>query len=184
MRRLAPLVALLLAMGIAPLRAQSGARGTETSELQPGARLRIQAPGIVAGRHVATLLSRSADTITIGGPGTVPIAIPIARVSSMEISKGKSRSLGAVRGVEWGAPIGAGFGLLTLGAIHDCRNCNPQEQPTDGGWVAFSAVAGALWGAAIGAIVGRERWESFDLSHRAALGVRPSNVVFSIRLDF
>ena len=188
MRVLPRLCAVLLVAGIAPARGQSSTSGAQTSELLPGARVRIEAPGVVAGRHTATLLSRSADTITVGGPGMVPLAIPVARISSLQLSRGKSRSMGAIRGIAWGAPIGAVFGALTLSGLHDCRNCDPQSQPTDLEWVAFNAVAGALWGAGIGALIGRERWEPFDLSRRTALrlqpSAQPSRVALSVRVDF
>jgi hypothetical protein len=163
--------ALLLLAAPASARAQSSVAGAVQSELHPGARVRIEAPGILAGRSVATVLSRSNDTLTVGGPGTVPVAIPMARISSLQISKGKSHSLGAIRGLEWGTSIGAVFGVATASGASNCKSCNPQERPTAGGWIAFSAVAGAVWGSAIGAVIGRERWEAFDVSRRAALGV-------------
>jgi hypothetical protein len=184
MRRFASLPALVLSLGLTPVHAQSSVGGAARTELQPGARLRIEAPGIVAGRHVATLLSRSGDTITVGSQSSLPIAIPISSISTLEVSTGKSRSRGAIRGIEWGAPIGAVLGLVSLPTIHACSTCNPQEQPTDGGWVAFSTVAGALWGAGIGALVGRERWDTFELRRRAALDVRSSGVALALRLDF
>jgi hypothetical protein len=185
MRGFTPFCALVLVVGgLAPAHAQSSGRGAEHSELQPGARLRIVAPGILAGRRVATLLSRSGDTITIGSPSSLPIAIPISGISSVEISAGKSRSQGALRGLEWGVPIGAALGLVSLPMVHSCRECDLRESPNDAGWVALNAVGGAVWGAGIGALVGRERWDAFDVSRHAALGVRPSGVALAIRLDF
>jgi len=184
MRRLAPSCALLMVTALVPARAQSSARGAGSSELQPGARLRIEAPGIVAGNHVATMLSRSGDTITVGSPSSLPIAIPISSISTLEISRGKSHSQGALRGLEWGAPIGAVLGLVSLPMVHGCRDCDPQELPNDAAWVAINAVGGAVWGAGIGALIGRERWDAFDVSRHAALGARPSGVALAIRFDF
>jgi hypothetical protein len=176
--------ALLLLAALASVHAQASTASAVRSELQPGARVRIEAPGILAGRPVATVLSSSNDTLTVGGPGTVPVVVPIARISSLQISKGKSHSLGAIRGFEWGTSIGAVFGVATASGASNCTSCNPQERPTAGGWIAFSAVAGAVWGSAIGAAIGRERWESFDVSRRTALGVRPGGMALSMRLGF
>jgi hypothetical protein len=48
----------------------------------------------------------------------------------------------------------------------------------------LSALSGALWGAGIGALVGRERWDSFDLAPRTVLHTSAGAAMIGIRLAF
>ena len=136
------------------------------SELAPGARVRVQAPGIVAGRYTGTVLSRTADTLVVASSAAAAVRVPIAALTSVEVSRGRSRSRGALKGVAWGAPIGLAVGLL-LGAAAS------GDEFADGGsrseFVAASIFSGALWGVIIGAIAGSERWDQYELPRRAAL---------------
>lgn len=155
-----------------------------SDEVQPGARVRVVAPGIVAGRYVGTVLSRSADTITVGSSSSLPIALPTSRIESLEISRGKSRADGAIRGIKWGAPFGALLGLAFIAAINDdCYECGFGSD-NKAGFVALETVGGAMWGAGIGALVGRERWQGFDLQKRTALGVGPHGATLALRYGF
>lgn len=151
--RLLP-VALLL--GAAPLGAQSPVMSTE---LHPGARVRIDAPGIVADGYTGTVLTRTADTLTVGDPRSAPMTLPITRITSLEISRGKSRSAGALRGILIGAPIGLAIGLVSTADGTTCTSCDESAASV----VALFTLSGAVWGAGIGAIVGRERWVKFQL---------------------
>jgi hypothetical protein len=154
----------------------------QTDELQPGVRVRITAPGIVAGRYVGTVLSRSGDTVMVGSPTAQPLAIPSSRIVSLEIRRGKSRGDGALRGIKWGIPIGLALGAVTVG-FADCTDCsNDAGQAL--GWIALNGVSGAIWGAGIGALIGRERWERFDLPRRAAIRVTPGGAMLGMRYDF
>ncbi|MEO8563136.1 MAG: hypothetical protein ABI601_13720 [bacterium] len=63
-----PAIAVALALAccvVSPARAQVS---MHPDEIQPGARVRITAPGVVAGRYVGTVLTRSGDTLTVGSP--------------------------------------------------------------------------------------------------------------------
>ena len=179
--RLALLVSLsLLPLAASPLLAQSG---LADSELQPGARVRVVAPGVVAGRYEGTLLARTPDTLKLGSPSGAPVAIPIARLTSLEVSRGKSRAAGALRGIMWGAPIGLALGALSASSVTgDCIGCT--KDYSRGGWVAVSTVSGALWGAGIGALIGRERWDGFQLAPRTAVGVQTGGASFGFSLEF
>jgi len=169
----------LLPFAASPLLAQSG---LAYSELQPGAKLRVAAPGIVAGRYEGTLLSRTPDTLKLGSPNGAPVAIPIARLTSVEVSRGKSHTAGALRGMMWGAPIGLVAGILSASAVTgECIGCT--DDYSKGGWIALSTFSGVLWGAGIGALVGRERWDEFQLAPRTAIGVSPDGVRLGMRLS-
>jgi hypothetical protein len=158
-----------------------GAQGSlALAEVQPGARVRVEAPGIVAGKYVGTVLARRADTLTLGNPSGAPVVLPLGAIRSLEISRGKSRSAGAVRGMMWGAPIGAAVGAFGIATAEECSACF--EAPGDAETFAAFTVAGLLWGAGIGAIVGRERWDRFDLPVRTALRVGPRSAALAIVL--
>jgi hypothetical protein len=144
----------------------------QLAEVQPGVRVRISAPGIVAGHYVGTVLTRSADTLRVGAPTSAPITVPVYRLSSLEVSRGNSRALGAARGMLWGAPIGLGLGLVLI------------DSPGGGQNAAAGLLAGLMWGAGIGAIVGRERWESYDLAPHTSVDVGTGRPQLGLSLSF
>jgi hypothetical protein len=182
-----PTLAVALALAcLAPstIAAQAPAR---PDEIQPGARVRVTAPGVVAARFVGTVLSRNGDTLNVASPNVSPFAVPTSRITSLEVSRGKSHADGAIRGVKWGAPIGLALGLLTIGVVGDCIGCIKAESNKSGAqaaWLGMNAFGGAIWGAGIGALVGREHWEPFDVQRHAALGVRPGGASFALRYEF
>ena len=180
-RRLLVLVATYAALSASPSLAQTVA---SAAELQPGVKVRVVAPGIVAGRYVGTILSRSGDTLTLGSPTAPPITLPSSRIQSLEISRGKSRADGAVRGIVWGVPIGMALGALLIGS-EDCPNCAGNRGEVGPGQALGSGgLAGLAWGALIGALIGREHWDRFDLQHRTALGISPGRASFAVRYEF
>ena len=182
MRTLARLAALLALTAVGALPAQA-----QLTELQPGTRVRVEASGIVAGRYVGTVLASTADTMTIGSPDRLPLAIPTARISAIEVSRGKSKMEGAKRGVLWGAPIGLALGAFAA-AMPTCdrgRYNNCDDYPTDVEFVVGNLVGSVVIGAGIGALIGREKWERFQLRPSAAIDIRNgmATLRFSYRLD-
>ena len=158
----------------------------QSNELQPGARIRVSAPGIVAGRYVGTILSKNGDTLQLGGPNTAPVNVPVSRITSLEISRGKSRLHGAGRGVLWGTPIGLLIGAASANSLNDCTDfgCSDASSDEQGAYILGSTLGGALWGAGIGALVGRERWEHFDVGARSAFDYRDGRSRFGIAVKF
>ena len=183
--RIARIVLTLLACAAPSARAQ-------LAELQPGARVRIQAPGIVAGKYTGTVLSRSADTLVLGAPNAAPVRVPMDRISVAEISRGSSRMLGAGRGILWGVPIGLGLGVLAAVSSDNpddyyCSglpDCGETSGSYKAGLIVGGAGAGLLWGAAIGALVGRERWERFDVAPRSSFDFRDGRTHFGVAVRF
>jgi hypothetical protein len=151
----------------------------QLSEVAPGARVRIRAPGVVAGRYTGTVLSRTADTIAIASSGASSVRVPVASLTSVEVSRGKSRSRGAIKGAAWGAGIGLIFGVLTTGISDDVG------YGSEGEYLAANLVGGAFWGALIGAIAGSERWDRYDLPARSSLvlPVTPGRFGVGVRLE-
>lgn len=177
----------ILALATVALSAAASSARAQHTEVQPGARVRISAPGIVAGRYVGTVLTRSADTVELGAPGTSPIKVPLARITSIEVSRGSSRALGAGRGVLWGAPIGLVVGVVAAAGTDSdpyCFDYCSTSGSYKAGIVAASTVAGALWGAGIGALVGRERWERFEIAPRTSFDARSDRTSFGFALAF
>jgi len=176
------IISILVATVLLPTLAQPlGAQDSVTlAEVQPGARVRVEAPGIVAGRYVGTVLARGTDTLKLGNSSGAPVALPLRAIRSLEISRGKSRSAGALRGMMWGVPIGVALGVFAVATTDDCDACF--ESTSDAEGFALLAASGLLWGAGIGALVGRERWERFDLPVRTAFRVGRRDVALAIVL--
>ncbi len=176
-----------IALSLVALTTTAAPACAQFTEIQPGARVRISAPGIVAGRYVGTVLTRSADTVELGAPGTAPIKVPFARLTSVEVSRGSSRMLGAGRGVMWGAPIGLIIGVVAASGTDGdpyCYDSCSTSGSYKAGIVAASTVAGALWGAGIGAIVGRERWERFELTPHTSFDTRRGRAALGFAVAF
>jgi hypothetical protein len=174
--------AVLLSVSIGlPLTAQ-------LSEAQPGARVRVMAPGIVAGKYEGTILTRTADTIVVGGPNAVPMRIPFARIASLEISRGKSRADGAIAGIKWGAPIMAATGaaLAIAASSNDarCASCDPINIDDGIAVTVVFALTGAIYGAGIGALIGRERWDAFDLAPQTSLRIERGRIGVGLQVGF
>lgn len=172
-------LAVLLAVTLAaPASAQ-------LTEAQPGARVRVQAPGVVAGKFEGTVLTRLPDTLVVGGPNVIPVRVPLAKITGLEISRGKSRADGAIVGMKWGVPIMAAVGVVigVAASSDDCTNCTPIEGGVVGATGLF-AVTGAIYGAGIGALIGRERWEQFDLSPRTSLDMRQGRIGLGLSFGF
>jgi hypothetical protein len=168
-----------------PLQAQS-----QLLELQPGVRVRVSAPVLLGGRYDATVGARRGDTLALVRAGSPTLDIPISAVTGVEIFRGESRIDGARRGALLGGAIGLGLGaLVVLGPNkYNCEYevCDPKDALSDTEFAAFIGLGGVLWGAGIGALVGRDRWQRLNVpgarlslslhqsSRAARLGVRLS----------
>jgi hypothetical protein len=166
----------LVALPLVLLLAATPSLRAQYAEAQPGARVRIEAPGVVAGKFVGTVLAREPGIVRVGSQNAQPIDVPINRITSLEISRGKSHWAGAGRGAVIGVPIGAALGLLAA-ATTDSRDRtfydnNGRDTLSAGELVLSGAVAGALWGAAIGALLPKEHWERFEVAPRTGFDIR------------
>jgi len=145
-------------------------------ELQPGTRVRVQAPGVVAGPLEATVVTRARDTVTLTNPRGMAVRVPLAAITAAAVSRGRSHRDGAVKGLAWGA--GAGLVVGLLGAIvYDARSDECGAEPCDNNLspsevAAGGFMTGAALGAGIGAIAGVEHWESLTIP--TYVTVRPS----------
>jgi hypothetical protein len=158
-------LALLCVLALAPLAPASAQ--LPLPEVQPGTRVRVRAPGELGGRVEAIVIDRKPDTLRLAPIDAVPVRIPIAAITSLEINRGPSRRAGALEGAKWGAVSGLAFGLLNA-SFSDCAGRYCETGYRVGGVAAFGAV-GAGIGAAIGAARRADRWEPLDIPERSAL---------------
>jgi len=139
----------------------------QLAELQPGARVRVRAPEVVAGRLEATVIARSGDTVTLTTPGGGPIPVPLAAITAAEVSRGRHRRDGAIKGLAWGTGVGLSVGLLgAVGSDAGSDACGAEpckNDLTSGEIVAGAFMTGAMLGAGIGAIIGAEHWERLTI---------------------
>lgn len=180
MRHTYLLIAIIASIGFAP---QTAAHG-QLAELQVGARVRLRAPGVVAGRLEGTVIARSRDSVTVTAPQSAPLSIPLAAIRAADVSRGRSRGDGALKGLAWGTGIGLAMGLLTQIDYNDCGDHPCMGDLTRGEYFATSLVAGAGLGAAIGAIVGAEHWERLAIPPRLALSRSRTGTTVALALRF
>jgi len=150
--------------------------GAQVQELQPGTRVRVRAPSVLAGQVTGVVIARAGDSITVSRPEATPLAMPLSALTSLEISRGKSRSRGAGTGALWGGGIMLVLGIIPFADLPckdeqsgpDCERISQVEN------AAFSAVGGVMIGAAIGTAIGAERWVRATLPVHASLMTQPS----------
>jgi hypothetical protein len=171
---------LVLALMLAP-----SAVHAQYTEAQPGTRVRVEAPGIVAGRFEGTVLSRDNDIVRVGSPNAAPVDVPMNRITSFEISRGRSRWAGVGRGASVGLPIGLVLGLLASTGDAEARtywDAGGRDTLSRGAIIAYGAFAGAFWGGAIGALIPKERWERFDVAPRTGFDSRSRRLTIGLAL--
>jgi hypothetical protein len=179
-------LALLLLLSLPSLSPRAAC--AQYAEAQPGARVRVQAPGIVAGRYVGTVLAREPGLLRIGSQNTPPVEVPLDRITALEISRGSSRWAGVGRGAVVGTVTGAALGLLIAAFSNDADrtywDAGRRDTLSRAGLVGYTALSGAFWGGAIGALIPKERWDRFDVTPRVGADVRRGRAQLGLRLAY
>lgn len=159
-RNLIILAGALLGLAAAPVYAQAPSLAPS---LRQGARVRVEAPGVVRNRFVGTLLFPPADSLVLGSEGGPPITLRTSQLTSLEVSTGRSATEGGLRGLLIGAPVGGILGaLFSRGGEVKCLDCAPSSTT-----VQDALIMGAVGGGAgflMGALVGREHWRRVPLT--------------------
>jgi hypothetical protein len=161
-------------MVVVGLLGHSGSLSAQVAEVSPGARIRFRAPPVVATRVTGTVLERRADTVLVAPEKGAPFTVPISALTTLDVSKGKSRAEGAKVGAIWSAGFYALYALAIASSGDSCdgkTTCATTNDPTAGELIGFTA-AGSLVGAGIGAIIGREKWERVPLVGRSSAAAR------------
>ncbi len=158
--------ALVTAFALVSVFAAAGSSAdAQLTNLIPGVRARIRAPGSVRGRLTGTVVAKTADSLSIATENGVPVQLPLSRLTAVEISQGKSRSKGAMKGALWGGGVSLLLALVPAPAQEDCTsNCTSRA-----GYLAFAVPGFVLTGAAIGAGVQSESWQRLEVPVRTAL---------------
>jgi hypothetical protein len=149
---------LLLAVAV-----RSGAQqASSILGLRPGERLRIDAPGEVRNHFVGTLLFPPSDTLLLASPNGLPVTVHPARITSLEVSRGRSGAHGAAWGLIIGLPVGLLLGFVAGNEPEQqCFGCVVKQRSARD--IAVGTLAGAATGALIGGFFGREEWSRVPL---------------------
>ncbi|HET7188815.1 MAG TPA: hypothetical protein VFI52_11705 [Gemmatimonadaceae bacterium] len=103
-----------------------------------------------------SVLRVNTDTLTISASGGTSLQLPTARLTSLEVSRGRNRAGWSLSGALLGGLVGGALGGASGG----------RDDPTGLGAAAgFAAggILGLLSGAIVGALVAPERWRSVPL---------------------
>lgn len=137
----------------------------QLAEVSPGARVRFRAPSVVSSRTTGTILERTGDSVRVAPERGSPFTMPISAITTLDISRGKSRAEGAKVGALWSAGFYTLFAIALTDRCVEGTGCQRTRNATAGD-VALYAVAGTIPGAIIGAVIRREKWERVSLGTR------------------
>ncbi len=143
--------AALLLSGVTSLPA------ADTTFVQTGDRVRLEASRISPGRLVGEVAELSGDTLVLLSEGSSStIEIPASDLEQIEVSRGKKSNviLGLLIGAGVGAASAAGLAIWFCNADDD--GCT-SGQVAGAGLTVTAIVAGL--GAGIGALIKTERWK-------------------------
>jgi hypothetical protein len=138
-------------------------------DLVPGARVRVTAPGTIAGRLEGTVSSRTADSLVVLTNAPAQYRIALRSVESVEVSRGTSRSAGATKGALWGGGIGLAISIPLSGDAESRRSADGGTM-SPANFIAIETIGGAMIGAAIGAMIGSEQWARYASPVRVNVG--------------
>jgi len=138
--------------------------GLPVADTRAGPRVRGTIAGVV-GRFDGVLVANQPDTLTVADRQGGVRRVPVAAITQLSVSQGRSRRLGAKHGALRGAAVGLALGLVVIASSGTDRlqtddDSAPERVPA---YLAFMSVGGATWGGIIGAIVGAERWHRVDV---------------------
>jgi hypothetical protein len=125
-------------------------------DVQPGARIRVTAPGLVAGRIEGTVINRTADSVVVATPAFAQYRLGLNSLATLEVYQGRNHGLGAKKGALWGAGVMLPFALLAT-----------IDAPSTGDAFAFAAEVETVYagvGAIIGSIIGADSWSAYGMT--------------------
>jgi hypothetical protein len=98
---------LILALAIPAL------GSAQLATVAPGSRVRVLAPNVSAERLVGTLAFGIIDTVSVD-VASVRRTIPVKSVERLELSRGKTRRAGAMRGAKFGLLAGGAYAIVAF----------------------------------------------------------------------
>jgi hypothetical protein len=147
-------------------------------DVQPGARVRVVAPGMVAGRVEGTVISRMGDSVVLATAQMTQIRLALGSVTSLDLYRGRSKAAGARKGALWTGAITAP--LLILGEIGDATLSDAEKV----GFVAFGTGVWTGIGALIGMAVGAEDWSSYAFKPTVDVATKGQGLRIGGRVSF
>jgi hypothetical protein len=196
MRRERSALVSLAVSALLPLAPIAAQESPFLPQLSPGVRVRIDAPGVLGGRLATTVVSRTRDSVKVRArernePAKDEerldyLTVALDRITSVEVSGGRSQLKGAAVGLLAGAAVGvalANMGAL-VGADDNAREVCNRGFPCDGPPTLQSAMVGATIGGFLGLFFGRERWTRVDFAPRASLERGVTGGTLALHLHF
>lgn len=162
-----------LALVLAAPGAAAAQPGSPVELPGPGERVRVEAPSFARGPLVGRVDSVAADTLFLRGAGGGLRAIPVGAVRGVQVSRGSRTLRGGTRGAVIGAAAG-GAVVTSLIAFtdHDCDYCLGRGPDVLALAFAAGAMVRVLPGAAVGALLGADRWRPLPPAAQAGGGIR------------
>lgn len=136
--------------------------GAQMLDVQPGVRVRVSAPGVVAGRIDGTVIGRTQDSIVVATPSSTQYRFELASLSAVEVYQSRSHARGAWKGALWGG--GVMLPLALLGTMD-----TPQGTDQASVFLEVETVYAGV-GAIIGSIIGADSWSAHKLTPNVAAG--------------
>jgi hypothetical protein len=157
MRAVASVLSLSVLLPLTSLPAQ------EPFSLEPGAWIRITAPGAGADALAVEFVAIEGDTLRVQNVvNALPMQFPMASLTRFEVRRGR-KSVGAVTYAALGAV--AGTMMVLVAEPRQClEDVEPECPAVEVRWeLAAGAAAGALLGALAGTLIKTDRWEEVPL---------------------
>lgn len=150
------------------------------SALPIGTRVRVIAPGAFEGSRVGAVLRVEADTLSIVGASGARASVPLATITGLELSAGRTRDRGRTRGMAVGAVLaGAAVGAMVWTGTEVClgyETCLTSDPAGAAGGFLVGAIPGALIGAIIGLPGRREEWRALPLDGVRGVSLTPNRI--------
>lgn len=178
-----PVVAFLTCMLLLPCEVKSQEQA-QAAPIALGTRVRILAPTVVGKRIEGMVVEIDEKSLLVGMDDRAPLRVPRQAITQLEVSMGKHRRV--LKGAIIGAGIGAAMmvlGASTLGQLDGSSSDSTGEVAYG---LAVGLGGGAIWGAAIGAMVKRDRWSRIP-PERVRVNLAPTRgrgVQLSLSLAF
>lgn len=145
--------------------------GAQFSGILPGSRVRIESRSF-AQRLEGTVMAHSGDSIIVASSGVLRTSVPNATIYRVQASGGKSHGAGAIKGAKIGAAVSGGLGLALVLSLAEVGDVTAGDVMAV---TAVYAISGAMWGGAIGAIIGAEKWTTvYSQPYRLSAGITRS----------
>ena len=125
--------------------------------VQPGTHVRLRAPEFLVGRYTGSYIGHSSDTLFFRNAKRGSMRLPAGAVTHLQVSAGKSRRRGSLRGALWGGAI-----LGALSGLFSSDTSINTERVALGPYVLRGAVNGAVFGSIVGVFVPARVWHTAE----------------------